>query len=175
MNREQKAQKIQDLNKRLDRAELLVLTDFTGLDVSQMTELRAALRQAEAEYEVAKNTLIRLAARKTPAEKLAEHFTGPNGLTLAYEDIIKPAKVLSEFAKKHEQLTLKAGILKGEVIGPAEIKRLAALPGRDELLAQLLGALNAGPTNLVGVLAGVIRGFLGALKAIETQKAEAAA
>lgn len=175
MNREKKAQKVKDLNERLDRVELLVLSDFTGLNVSEMTELRTRLRQAEAEYEVAKNTLIRLAARKTQAEKLAEHFSGPNGLTMAYEDIVKTAKVLSEFAKDHQQLTLKAGLLKGQVIGPEEIKRLAVLPGREVLLAQLLGALETVPTNLVVVLAGVIRGFLGVLAAIERQKAEAAA
>lgn len=175
MNREEKTQRVAELKERLSSSQLVVLTDFTGLDVAKMTELRSQLKGVAAEYVVAKNTLIRLAAKDTLAEKLSEHFVGPNGLAMTKDQIVGLAKVLSEFVKTNKKLNLKAGILQGRPVSPEEIKRLASLPSREELLAQLLGTLNSVPTSLVSVLAGIIRQFLGVLKAIEEQKASASA
>ncbi|MBW1712121.1 MAG: 50S ribosomal protein L10, partial [Deltaproteobacteria bacterium] len=149
MNREQKAQRVTELKERLDRTEFLVLTDFTGLDVTDITDLRARLKEAQGEYQVVKNTLIRLAVKDRPSEKLAEHLIGPNGLALAYQDVIQVAKALHEFAKeKKNKFTLKAGLLEGEVVGPEQIQALANLPSREVLLSQLLRVLSAAPTNL---------------------------
>ncbi len=173
MNREQKAQKVADLHERLGRASLAVLTDFTGLDVAEMTELRSKLKEAEAEYVVFKNTLLRLAAKETDFEQLEEYFVGPNGIALAEGDVVPAAKAIHEFIKDKQKLEIKVGVLDGNVIQAADIKALAALPGRDALLAKLLGTLNAVPGGLVQVLAAVPRSLLNVLKAIEDQKAAA--
>ncbi len=175
MNREQKAERVAELKERLDRSGLMVLTDFTGLAVDDMTTLRAKVKAVGGEYYVAKNTLIRLAIKDSPAEAVGEYLVGPNGLALAYEDVAALAKTLNEFAKEKKKLEIKAGLLEGELINTDEIKRLADLPSREVLLAQLLGALNAVPTSFVSVLAAVPRNLLGVLKAIEDQKSEAAA
>lgn len=175
MNREQKADRVADLKERLDRSGLTVLTDFTDLDVEEMTELRARLKSIQGEYQVAKNTLIRLAVKETPAEGLADHLVGPNGLALAYDDVAALAKALNEFTKEKKKLTVKVGLLEGEVVSADEIKTLASLPNRDVLLGQMLGALNAVPTKLVNVLAALPRDLMGVLTAIKDQKSEAAA
>ena len=175
MNREQKAERVAELKERLGRSGLTVLTDFTGLAVEDMTTLRAKLKAVGGEYYVSKNTLIRLAIKNTPAEGMAEHLVGPNGLAMAYDDVAALAKTLNEFAKEKKKLEIKAGLLEGAVIDLDQIKRLADLPSREVLLAQLLGAMNAVPTSFVSVLAAVPRNLLGVLKAIEDQKSEAAA
>lgn len=173
MKREQKAKKVAQLNKQLGQSGLIVLTDFTGLNVAEMTELRAKLTEAEAEYIVFKNTLLRLAAKDTEAEQLDEHFVGPNGIALTGGDVVAMAKAIADFIKDRKKLAVKAGVLDGSVIGFDELKSLADLPSREVLLAQMLGAMNAVPGGFVQVLAAVPRGLLNCLKAIEEQKAAA--
>jgi len=175
LKREQKAQKVAELRERFDKASLIVLTDFAGLDVAKITDLRARIREAHGDYQVVKNTLIRLAAKETAVEKLAEYFVGPNGLAFGYDEVVPLAKALDEFVRENKKLALKAGLLEGGVVSAEGLKALAALPSREVLLARFLGALNAVPTNLVSVLAAVPRNLLGVLKAIEDQKAQAAA
>lgn len=171
MNRDEKVKKVADLHERLSVSDLVVLTDFTGLDVGEMTELRAKLKEAGATYLVTKNTLLRLAAKETSAEELAEYFIGPNGVTLAQGDVVAAAKVLHEFAKQSKKFEIKVGVLEGSTVAPQDIKALADLPSREVLLAQILGAMNAVPGGFVGVLAAVPRNFVQVLKAIEEQKA----
>lgn len=171
MNRDEKVKKVADLHERLSVSDLVVLTDFTGLDVGEMTELRAKLKEAGATYLVTKNTMLRLAAKDTSAESLAEHFVGPNGVTLAQGDVVSAAKVLHEFAKESKKFEIKVGVLEGNSIAPQDIKALADLPSREVLLAQMLGAMNAVPGGFVGVLAAVPRNFVQVLKAIEDKKA----
>lgn len=173
MNREQKAKKVADLHERLSVSDLVVLTDFTGLDVGEMTELRAKLKEAGAKYLVTKNTLLRLAAKDTNAEPLTDQFVGPNGVTMAEGDVVAAAKVLHEFAKQSKKFEIKIGVLEGNTIQPEDLKALADLPSREVLLAQILGAMNAVPGGFVGVLAAVPRNFVQVLKAIEEQKAAA--
>jgi len=175
LNRDQKAQRVAELKEHFEKVQFLALTDFTGLNVDQMTELRAKLKAAESQYQVVKNTIVRLAVKDSPAEKLIEHFVGPNGIVTAEGDVAGPAKALHEFMKENEKLVFKAGLLQGEPMTAQDFKVLATLPGREVLLGQLLGALNAVPTNFVSLLAAVPRNFLGVLKAIENQKAEAQA
>ncbi len=175
MKREEKTKKVAKLNERFKAAKLVVLTDFTGLNVSEMTDLRAKLKEAASEYQVVKNTLLRLAARETAMEQLTEHFIGPNGLVLADEDVVAPAKALYKFAAESKKLAIKAGLLEDGVITSEDIKSLATLPSREVLLAQLLGAMNAAPAGLVNVLAALLRNLLNVLKAVEEKKAQAAA
>jgi large subunit ribosomal protein L10 len=175
VNREQKQAVVDDVTERLSRARAVVLTDFRGLKVEQMTQLRQELREKGLEYVVVKNTLLRLAAAGTEAEALLEGLEGPNGLALGYDEPVDLAKVLMDFAKDNPKLEVKKGFLEGKVITAEQVQALAKLPGREVLLAQLLGTMNAVPRGMVTVMAGVVRSMLNVLKAIEEQKAAEAA
>ena len=174
MNREEKQAVITEVSERLSRARAVVLTDFRGLKVEQMTEMRHQLREKGLDYMVVKNTLLRRAASGTATEALLEGLEGPNGMALGYADPVDLAKVLTEFAKTNPKLEVKKGLLEGKVITAAQVEALAKLPSREVLLAKLLGTMNAVPQGLVTVLAGIVRSLLNVLKAIEEKKAEAA-
>lgn len=175
MNKTQKEAVVGTMTERLGRAKALVLTDFTGLKVEQMTTLREQLREKGFEYAVVKNTLLKRASEGQAASVLADKLTGPNGLGLSYEDPVGLAKALVDFAKTNPKLAIKAGVLSGKLISPEQIADLAKLPGREQLLSMLLGALQGVPRNLVGTLAAVPRSLLNVLKAIEEKKAGQAA
>lgn len=174
MNREQKEAVVSQVSERLSRARAVVLTDFRGLKVEQMTELRHQLREKGLDYMVVKNTLLRLAASGTPTEALLEGLEGPNGMAVGYDDPVDLAKVLTEFAKTNPKFEVRKGLLEGTVIDTAQVEALSKLPSREVLLAQLLGTMNAVPQGMVTVMAGIVRSLLNVLKAIEDQKAEAA-
>lgn len=171
MNRTEKEAVVQEMAERLGRAQALVLTDFTGLKVEQMTELRQQLREKGFEYVVVKNTLLKRASEGKPAAALADKLTGPNGLGVSYGDPVGLAKALVDFAKTNPKLEVKAGVLSGQLIGPEQVTDLAKLPSREVLLSMLLGALQGVPRNLVSVLAAVPRSLMNVLKAIEEKKA----
>lgn len=162
---------VETMAERLARARAVILTDFSGLKVEQMTELRQQLREKGLEYAVVKNTLIKRAAAGTPAEVLADQVVGPNGLGLSYQDPVELAKALVDFAKTNPKLEIKGGVLEGKPIDAKGVSDLAKLPAREVLLSMLLGAMNGVPRNLVSVLAAVPRSLLYALKAIEEKKA----
>lgn len=171
MNREEKKAVVADVAQRLSRARAVVLTDFTGLKVEQMTELRHQFRAKGLDYVVVKNTLLKRAAEGTSAQDLLEDLAGPNGLALGYQEAVDLAKVLVEFAKTNPQMEVKRGLLGEKVISAEQVAELAKLPGREVLLAQLLGGLNAVPTGFVSLLAALVRNLLNVLKAVEEQKA----
>lgn len=174
MNRSQKEAVVAEVADILAKAEAIILTDFSGMKVEQMTELRRQIREKNQQYLVIKNTLFRLAAQGTDAEQLGESMVGPNGVGISHGEPVDLAKVLVDFAKDNKALEIKNGILQGKPIDAEGVKALAKLPDRDTLLAMLLGAMNGVQRNLVSVLAAVPRSLLNALKAIEEQKAEAA-
>ncbi len=174
MDRNQKAERVAALNKRFATAKLAVLTDFTGMPVAEVTDLRAKLKAAKGEYHVVKNTLGRRAAKDTALAKLAEQLQGPNGLVLAQEEVVATAKALTEFLKTSKKLNIKGGLLEGAPITADDLKSIAALPSREVLLGQVLGVFQAVPTSFVSVLAAVPRGLLNVLKALEEKKAKAA-
>jgi large subunit ribosomal protein L10 len=171
VKKEQKQEVIQDMAQRLERAEALFLTDFSGLSVEKMTVLRAQIAEKGHEYVVVKNTLLRRASKDKPAEILSDKLTGPNGLGISYNDSLSLAKLLVEFAKSDEKLRIRGGLLSGRLMDTEAVLALSKLPGREVLLANMLGALNGVPRNLVSVMAAVPRALLNALKAIEEQKA----
>ncbi|KMY65583.1 50S ribosomal protein L10 [Desulfocarbo indianensis] len=174
MNRKEKEAVVGEVAQRLARAKAVILTDFSGLKVEQMTDLRQKLKDAGLDYMVVKNTLLRLASQGTGAEPLSQKMTGPNGLGFSYDDPVELAKVLVNFAKDNPKLDIKEGVLDGKLIDSAAVSALAKLPSREVLLAQLLGVMNGVARNFVSVLAAVPRGLVTALKQIEEQKAEAA-
>ncbi|MGD8564456.1 MAG: 50S ribosomal protein L10 [Desulfarculaceae bacterium] len=175
MKRSEKEAVVAQVADRISRAQAVVLTDFTGLKVEEITELRRQIKEAGQEYTVVKNRLFKRAIEGTEAAALAEMLVGPNGFGFSYNDPVALAKVLADFAKDKPALEVKGGILEGKIISPQEITALAKLPAREVLLSMMLGAMNGVPRNLVSVLAAVVRSLLNVLKAVEDQKAAEAA
>ena len=170
MRLEAKQQITEDLHDRFTRSAIIVVTDYNGLDVASINDLRRKLREADIEYQVVKNTLLVRAAEDTEAALIKDYFKGPSAVAISYEDPVAPAKVLTQFAKDNSKLEIKVGVLNGKVLDAQAIKALATLPSREVLLAQLLSTLNAVPTSFVRVLAEVPRSLLNVLTAIKDQK-----
>ena len=184
LKRDEKEERIAELRDKFMRARAAIVTDYRGLKVSELNELRRKLRDSGIEYRVVKNTLTRLAVKETAARPLADHLTGPCAVALGYEDEVTPAKVVLDFAKTSGKLQVKMGVLRGRLIDAESLKKVITLPPRAELQAQLLGLLSTIPARLLGVmsavprdfvsvLAATPRNFLGVLRAIERKATQA--
>jgi large subunit ribosomal protein L10 len=167
----QKAAAIDALADRFQRAQLVVVANYRGLSVSQMQQLRGTLRETNAEFTVAKNTLTRLASERAGVEIPAEHLEGPTALMFAYEDVVAPAKALSDFVRTSRVLELKTGVMEGHTLSTGDIEALASMPPREELLARLVGLLASPMSRAVGALSGPSRSLLNALNAQTEQVA----
>lgn len=171
MKRNDKETFVAEFRERLDRAPVLYLTDFTGLDVKSMTVLRQKLRDSGAEYLVSKNRLVLRALSETEMPDLSSALTGPTGVIFCYEDAVGPAKALTEFAKEHDDRPVfKLGVLENKVLEPAQIDRLAKLPPKEVLLSQLVSAMQAPMAALAGALQGKLQETAGLLDALRTKK-----
>jgi large subunit ribosomal protein L10 len=171
----EKQETVTALAERLRRAGTVYVTDFTGLDVAAITQLRRRLRQAGTTFVVVKNTLALRALSVAQVQGLNEHVAGPTGLVLGGTDPAVAAKVLTDFAKEFEKPAIRAGLVDGKTVSREQVRRLAALPAKTELLAQLGGALAAPMTGFVGALNGVLMNMVGALEALRTKRAAGAA
>jgi large subunit ribosomal protein L10 len=167
---EEKQQIAEDLRDRFSKSAIIVLTDYKGLDVAAMNDLRRKLRAEGIEYKVVKNSILIRASAGNDGDLIKDFFKGPSAVALSYDDPIAPAKVLAQFAKDNEKLEIKVGVLNGKVLDAIAIKALALLPPREVMLGQLLAALNAIPTSFVRTIAEVPRSFVGLLAAIRDQK-----
>ncbi|HWL27199.1 MAG TPA: 50S ribosomal protein L10 [Ureibacillus sp.] len=152
---------VQEIAEKFETASSVVVVDYRGLTVAQVTELRKQLREAGVEFKVYKNTLTRRAAEIAGFEGINEVLTGPNAIAFSKEDVVAPAKIINEFAKKNDALEIKAGIIEGNVATVEDVKALAELPSREGLLSMLLSVLQA-----------PIRNFALATKAVAEQKEE---
>ncbi len=170
MNRTEKEQFVSDLRARLEKAQGVFLVHYQGLKVEDLEKLRDHLRESGAEFQVVKNRLLKLACKGTETESLKDQMQGPTAVTLSYDDVVSPAKAIVEFAKDFDKLKIITGQISGKEFSEAGLKKLATLPGRDILLSQVLGGLQAVPAGFVRILAGLISQLLYALKAIEQQK-----
>jgi len=150
--REAKEQLITEIAGNLARSKSAIVTDYRGLNVQESTELRKKLRDAGIEYRVLKNTMTRRAALEAQIEGLDAYLTGPSAIAFSYDDVIAPAKILNDFAKKHKNLELKGGVVEGRVITPEEVFSLATLPSREGLLSMLLSVLQAPMRNFAYVV-----------------------
>ena len=175
MKLEEKKQIVEDLHGRFAKSSLVILTDFKGLDVASVSELRRKLKEAGIEYKVVKNTLMARASQDTPISVLKDHFKGPGAVAISYHDPVAPAKILTKFADDSKKLEIRAAVLNGKLIDLSGIKALAALPPREVLLGQLLAVMLDVPTSVVRVLAGVPRGLVNLLVALKDQKVAAEA
>jgi large subunit ribosomal protein L10 len=159
-------EKVEAIANRLKSSIAGVLIDYRGLTVEEDTQLRNEFRKQGVEYRVVKNTLTTLAARQAGFEDLEEVLHGPTSLATHETDLVAPAKIIVEFAKKHEAVEIKSGFVEGKIVSADEIKKIAVLPSKEELIAKALGSLNSPIAGLVNVLNGNIRGLVCALNAI---------
>lgn len=160
---ERKQDVVQVIADKFGAAASVVVVDYRGLNVAQLTELRKQLREAGVEFKVYKNTMTRRAAEKAELTELNEFLTGPNAIAFSNEDVIAPAKVLYNFAKEHEALEIKAGVLEGKFTPAEDVNAIASLPSKDGLVSMLLSVLQA-----------PVRNFAYAVKAVGEDKEEEA-
>ena len=166
----EKQQIAEDLRDRFSKSAIIVVTDYKGLDVAAMNDLRRKLRAEQIEYQVVKNTLLIRASEGNDVALIKDYFKGPSAIALSYDDPVAPAKVLSQFAKDNDKLEIKVGVMDGQVLDAKAINALAKLPSREVLLGQLLSALNAVPASFVRTIAEVPRNLVNVLAAIRDQK-----
>lgn len=159
---------------RLKECKAAVVTVNAGLTVEEVTQLRSLLFKEKVELHVVKNTLAKIALREAGISGLDEMLAGPTALALAMGDAIAPARVLNKFAKDHEKLSLRGGWVDGKAMSDKDIKAIANLPSREQLLAKALGSMKAPITGFVMVLSGTQRKLLYALNAVKEQKAKTA-
>jgi large subunit ribosomal protein L10 len=170
LDRRTKEQIVSELQEKLKKANLGVLTGFNAMNVEKMEALRNALRKNDAELKVVKNTLLGIASRDTGFSVLADHFKYPIAVVLSYKDPVAPTKALMEFAKKNPELEIKIGVLDGKLLSKPELIALAELPSREVLLGKLVSVMAAVPTSLVTVLSAGPRSLVQVLNAYSEKK-----
>jgi len=172
ITRKKKEELVETLAERLEKSKAAVFTDYKGLTVEEINEVRNNLREKGIEFKVIKNTLFGLAVKRAKLDidpkELANH---PVAVAFGYDDEVAPAKVVFNFAKDHESLEIVGGILEGKSIDAASVKSLAQMPSREELIAKMIGSMNAPVSNFVGVMHANLRNVVGVLNAIKEQKA----
>ena len=170
MKRSDKEQFVTDFRTRLHESAVLYLADFSGLDVKSITTLRSNLRETGAQFMVVKNRLAKLALNDLDLPDLSEHLTGPTGFVLS-TNAVEPAKAIAEFAKKHkDRPVFKVGVLEAKLLDPAAIAKIALLPSREQLEAELAGVLEAPLANLVRAMEGLFHEMVGLLEALKEKQ-----
>lgn len=154
-----------ELTTALSEANLTIITDYRGLSVGDLQQLRANLRPHNAEFRVSKNTLTRIAARANDFEGMDELLVGPTALMFAYDDVAEPAKVIRDFVRSSRILQIRSAVLDGVIVDAGRVSDIADLPSRDELLAKIVGSIAAPISGLVNVLSGPQRSLLYTLQA----------
>lgn len=155
----QNTESVAELKERFSGVQTAVLTEYRGLSVRQLSDLRKQLKGAAAEYKVVKNRLARIAIKDSPLDGLGKHLTGPTGVAYTRKDPVPVAKALQAFLRNNPALTIKVGIVEGKVLEPAALKSLADLPSKDALRAQIVGAVQ-GPMGKIVTLLTAVQGEL---------------
>ena len=171
MNKSEKAAIIEQIRSRASEASIVVVTDFKGMSVEELTALRVKIRQAGGEYYVVKNTLARIALSETAHADISGNFKENCAIALGFSDPVAVAKAVSDFAKDSKLLNVRFGSLEGKVLTDKDVDALAKMPSKEQLLAQALATMNQVPTGLVSLMANMVRPLLYALKDLESKKA----
>ncbi|NQV13415.1 MAG: 50S ribosomal protein L10 [Parcubacteria group bacterium] len=174
-SKQQKEEIVAQLTDKLNKAKSVVLTNYQGLTVSEVQELRQQMKEQAVDYHIVKNTLLKVSWDQSALKgvELAKQ-DGPVAVAIGYEDEVAPAKLCWEYAKSHKSLEVGSGVLENKLLTKEEIEALAKLPSRDELIAKTVGTIKAPLTGFVNVLAGNLRGLVGVLNAIKEDKESAA-
>ncbi len=170
-NKQQKGEVLQKIQEKIAKSKTILFSADQGLNVKTVEDLRKALKAEGAEYLVAKKTLIKMATKELMPNEELDKIDGSVGMTLSYEDEVSGAKILHKFAKANEKLNISGGILENKYIDTSVVQRLASLPSKHELLAKLVGTIQAPVSGLVNVLSGNLRNLVGVLGAIKDKKA----
>ncbi len=152
MPTQEKVTTVEDLKTRLDGVKAIVLTEYRGLTVQQLNELRKQLRAVSAEYKIVKNRLARIAGREMGLDALHGYLKGPTGLVIAKDDPVAVAKAVTGFARTNQALAIKGGYVEGKLLPAAELRALSELPSREVLRSQIVGAIQGPLAQLVGLL-----------------------
>lgn len=161
---------VQDLTEKFKSMSGMILTEYHGLTVEEISELRNKLRQQDSEYAVVKNRLSKIALKEAGIDVEDSSFTGPTAIAIHSGDVIAPAKVIMDFAKNNAKLKVKAGYVEGKIVDANTIQQLSELPSREVLIAKMLGSMNAPISGFVNVLAANIRGLVTVLDAISKKQ-----
>jgi large subunit ribosomal protein L10 len=167
---DEKKKNVEELKDKFSKSKVVIVTDYKGLDVKTINSLRRELRESQVEYRVVKNTLLIRAAENTDLAMIQDNFKGPSAVAISYDDPIAPAKVLTDFAKDHEQLDIKAAVMEGRTLDLEAIRALSKLPSREEIIGRLLFVMTGVPTGLVRALSDIPRRLLNVLGAVKNQK-----
>jgi len=170
----QKQERVIDLKEQMSRSKLAVVSDYRGLTVKEMTELRRRVQAAGGDYTVAKNTLIRRALSETEgAPQIDAMLKGPTALVVGYQDPVAPVKALMDFLKEtKKEMDIRGGIVEGKPVSAKDLQQIATLPSREEMVAKLMGSMQAPAQGVVNTLSGVARNLVYTLEAIRKQKEE---
>ncbi len=172
MKRSEKEQIVSGIKERVEKAKSLFLADFTGITVEQINELRREFRKSDIGYEVVKNTLARKALEGIEGyDKVLGHLEKPTAIAYGYGDPAAPAKIIKKFREKHNKLEVKICVVERQVFDAKDLDRLAKLPSRGELIAGILGSINAPIAGLAGAVGAVMRDLVNVIDAIEKKKA----
>ena len=161
---------VKSLTEKLDKANAIYFTDYLGLDVVSITKLRKEFVSNNIEFTIAKNTLIKLAAKDAGMQGLDKFLNGPTAMALSYNDPTNPAKVLKNFLKDFDKPAVKGMILDGQVFEGEEFEKIASLPSKEQLLSKLVGMLNSPMSKLSSTLGSPVSGLLGALEQLNSKK-----
>ncbi|MFQ3574020.1 MAG: 50S ribosomal protein L10 [Thermodesulfovibrionales bacterium] len=170
ITKEKKSRQVAELSEKLSRSKAIIITDYKGLTVAEISDLRNSLKTVGGEYKVVKNTLALRASKGTPVEKTGEFFMGTTAIAFSYEDSIGVTKKLLEFADKNEKLKIKSAIFEGAVINHQDLKAISKLPPRNVLLGMLAGTINAPVAKLACAFSAPITKFMYLLEALKNKK-----
>lgn len=168
-----KVELVSDLRELVGQTTAAILTDYRGLSVAELTDLRKKLRAVDGEYRVVKNTLFKLAASGSmPISEMSEHLTGPTAIGFAKGDPVAVAKILLDYAREHKAMSVKAGVMDGRILTTDQVEALSKTPPREVLISQVLGSLQSPIAGFVGTLNGIISNFVFTLQAIADKQGD---
>jgi len=167
-----KNEKVDDIKESVSKAKVAIVTDYRGLTVAEITDLRRQLQKEEADYTVVKNTLAKLSVKDTGFEGISEFLKGPSAVIFGFNDQVAPAKVITQYIKKAKktELKIKGAVLDGKVLDEKQVQQLSELPSREELFAKMLGSINSPATGIIYAINGVTRSLVCAMEEVRKQK-----